>query len=297
MMVFFLNADGKVYARYGGRDGTSPDARQSLDGLHYTMSSVLEMHQRADREYAPRIEGPPRYVRQIARERQRGCTHCHQVKEALDEQLRRTGKWQRELAWRYPLPDNLGLILDVNRGNVVQRVTPASPAAQTGLRPGDRLQRLHGVPIHSWGDAQFALDRAPTQGTIAITWMREGTTATALLSLPAGWRKTDIAWRPSLQHLVPSMPLYGIDLTAEEKKTLGLSPKQMAFRQKNEVNSRAKTAGIRGGDIILGVDGKQIAGMDADLHYFVRREYLVGDRVLVNVLRDGQRLNVPLTLR
>ena len=45
-MVFFLNAQEKVYARYGGRDADGPDSRQSLAGLHYTMESVLKMHAR-----------------------------------------------------------------------------------------------------------------------------------------------------------------------------------------------------------------------------------------------------------
>ena len=52
--VFFLNADGKVYARYGGRDGKDPDGRQSLAGLRYTMESVLEAHGKPEKEYAPR---------------------------------------------------------------------------------------------------------------------------------------------------------------------------------------------------------------------------------------------------
>ena len=38
--------------------------------------------------------------------------------------------------------------------------------------------------------------------------------------------------------------------------------------------------------------------MDAyGLDRYVRREYLVGDRVTINVLRDGKRLSLPLTLR
>src|SRR5205823_13416877 len=45
-MVFFLDAAGRVYARYGGRDATSADSRQSLAGLAYTTQSVLRTHER-----------------------------------------------------------------------------------------------------------------------------------------------------------------------------------------------------------------------------------------------------------
>jgi serine protease Do len=295
--VFFLSADGKMYARYGARDETGPDARQSLEGLRYTMASVLEMHQREDKQFAPRVDQAPKYIRQIMSGRvQRGCVHCHQVREILDNQLKRIGEWTRERVWRYPLPDNLGLLLENNRGNVVQRVQPNSPAERAGLKPGDVVQRVANVPIHSLADVTFALDRAPRTGQIAVASNRAGEPAIAVMNLPEGWRKTDISWRPSLQNLVPFLPLYGNDLTADEKKTLGLSSKQMAFRQKERVHSRAQAAGIRAGDIIVGVDDRRLEGSDVDLQEYVRKEYLIGDRLVVNVLRDGKALRLEWTL-
>src|SRR4051794_12062024 len=116
-MVFFLNADGKVYARYGGRDAKDPDNRQSLEGLRYSMASVLDEHGRADKAFAPRRAEATKFVSDIRGARGRGCMHCHQVREALNRELKRTGQWQREHAYRYPLPDNLGLVLEVDRGN------------------------------------------------------------------------------------------------------------------------------------------------------------------------------------
>jgi serine protease Do len=297
-VVFFLNADGKVYARYGGRDARGPDGRQSLAGLRYTMHSVLEMHGRKDRLYAPRPEGPSRTVRQVAGTRRARCFHCHEVREALNDQLRRAGKWSRELAWRYPLPDNLGLLLEVDRGNVVKRVVPGSPAARAGLRPGDVLRQLGGVPVHSQADAQFALDRAPARGKVALAWERGGKGQSGTAALPEGWRKGDITWRPSLQQLVPSLPLYGAELTPAERKALGLPARQLAFRQSRNVNPWMKEAGVRAGDVILGVDGRRLEGMDVgDFQQYVRREYLAGDRVKVDLIRDGKRLSLPVTLR
>jgi S1-C subfamily serine protease len=296
--VFFLNAEEKVYARYGGRDARGPDERQSLDGLRHTMKSVLDMHERKDRLFAPREEGTPKTIRQLSGGTFRRCFHCHQVREVLNDKLERSGKWERELAWRYPLPDNLGLFLEVDRGNVVKRVEAGSAAAQAGLKAGDTVRQLNGIPIHSQADAQFALDRAPRKGPLPLAWERDGKPATGTLTLAEGWRRSDITWRPSMQHQVASLPLYGEDLTAAEKKALGLSAEQLAFRQREKVHSQVKAAGIRGGDIILGIDDKNLQKMDAgDFYQYVRREYLVGDRITINVLRDGRRVNVPLTLR
>jgi hypothetical protein len=297
-MVFFLNAEGQIYARYGGRDAEDPDRRQSLEGLRYTMESVLRMHGGAEKAFAPRSREAPRFVRQQSRFGRPGrCLHCHQVKEILNAELQRQGKWSRDLVWRYPLPENVGFALEVDRGNVVKEVKARSPAAAAGLKVGDAVRRLGGVPIHSFADAQLALDRAPATGSVAVAWERGGEVLSGELALPEGWRKTDITWRPSVRHLAASPRLYGPDLTAAEKKALGLSPRQLAFRQRESLSPQAEAAGIRAGDIILGFDDRQL-DMDAYgfLHYVAGR-YLIGDRVTVNLLRDGRRLNLGMTLR
>jgi serine protease Do len=296
--VFFLNAEEKVYARYGGRDVQSPDKRQSLEGLRYTMQSVLEMHQRAQQAFAPKAQDAGKYLRDIPGARRgRGCLHCHQVKEILNSQLQRTDQWSRDLIWRYPLPENLGFLLEVDRGNVIQEVNNKSPASAAGLRAGDAVERLNGVPIHSFADVQFALDRAPKAGSIEIAWRRGDKAMGEKLSLPEGWRKSDLTWRPSMQRFVPKARLYGVDLTPEEKKALGLSPLQLAFRQKEGVPAQAQAAGIHPGDIILGVDDKQLDDMDViDFLRYVQRTYLIGDRVTINILREGKRMDLPMDL-
>jgi predicted metalloprotease with PDZ domain len=295
MMIFFLDAEEKVYARYGGRDAESPDSRQSLAGLHYTMESVLRMHEREEKAFAPKSQEGPKFIRDIGGAR-RGCMHCHQVKEALNADLHRTGKWTRDAAWRYPLPENLGFELEVDRGNVVKAVKDRSPASAAGLKAGDVVQRLNGVPVHSFGDAQYALDRAPKTGAVEIAWQRDDTTLKDKLELPDGWRQSDISWRPSMQRLVPSVRLAGKDLTPDERKALGLSANQLAFRQRDTVSEQAKAAGVRAGDVILGVDDKTLEGDSIDFSVWVQRHYLVGDRVMVNLLRGGKRMDLPMTL-
>jgi S1-C subfamily serine protease len=223
--------------------------------------------------------------------------HCHQVKEILNADLQRKGQWTRDLAWRYPLPDNLGIELDVDRGNVIKRIKAGSPASAAGLRAGDVVRQMGVVPIHSCADAQFALDRAAKAGSVAVAWQRGGELRQASLSLPEGWRKTDLTWRPSMRHLVPAPRLFGHDLTAEERKALGLSAKQLAFRQQAPVSTLAQAAGIRAGDVILGVDDRTLEMDVIDFLRYVERNYLAGDRVTVNVLRDGQRLRLGMTLR
>jgi membrane-associated protease RseP (regulator of RpoE activity) len=295
-MVFFLSPDEKIYSRYGGRDSKNADNRQSLEGLRYTMESVLRMHRQRSTDFAPRQETKPHFIREVANNVRRGCMHCHQVKETLNDQLMASGAWTRERVWRYPLPENLGFRLEVDRGNVVEHVTPDSVASRIGLQAGDILTRLGGAPVHSFADAQFALDHAADGGKLGIDWVRGGAVSQGTLQLTPGWKKTDVSWRASMRRLVPDLPLYGDDLTDSEKKSLGLSNNRLAFRQNERVHSRAKEAGIRAGDIIVGVDGRVLEmGVD-DFLRFIQSEYVVGDTINLGVVRDGKPFMVPLVL-
>jgi S1-C subfamily serine protease len=261
------------------------------------MKSVLAMHADTNKVFAPRDDTRSTTIRAIAG-RGRRCFHCHQVNEAIDRRLKGAGKWDRETVYRYPLPDNLGLFLEVDQGPVVRRVDPGSVGEKLGLKKGDLLQTIGAVPIHSIADVQFALDRAPRKGEIELKWKRDGKMHSGMLALPEGWRRSDVSWRASVRRMVPSLPLRGAQLTAQEKKALRLEPGHLAFRQRSPVSAQAGTAGVRAGDVIVGIDGKHLRGTDSDaLRDHVRRHYLVGDRIQVNVLRDGKRLNLPLTLR
>jgi serine protease DegQ len=97
--------------------------------------------------------------------------------------------------------------------------------------------------------------------------------------------------------MVPLTRLSGSDLTDEEKKALGLAPQQLAFRQRDPASRLAAAAGIKPGDIILGFDGKEPATDYYGFITYVQRHYIAGDQVMVDLIRDGKRLSLPMTLR
>lgn len=295
--VFLMNADGRVYARYGQRNASGPDTLQSPKGLEYAMQSALEMHRRDGpaQEFAPRTRERSVTIREIGG-RTRGCYHCHNVREVLNRGLVEADKWDREQAFRYPPTENVGLSLDVDRGNVVASVRGGSPADRAGLKKGDVLRRLGGVPVHSIADALYSLELAPGSGTMEAAWTRGHEPMSGKLALSSGWRKSDLSWRPSMRSMLPSLPVRGADLTAPEKATMGLKPDQLAVRQRAPVGEAAQAAGVRAGDILVGID-KELVGLDGEgLRKFVRREYLAGDRIQLIVLRDGKRMTLRLVL-
>jgi S1-C subfamily serine protease len=225
------------------------------------------------------------------------CIHCHQVYDFGREDLRTKKKWRSDEVWVYPNPDNVGITVDPDQGNRVQTLKADSPAARTGLKVGDVLKRLDGRDVASFADLQHALHLAPAKGPVPVVWQRGGKEFSGKLELAEGWRKTDISWRASMWGLEPAPGVYGQNLTAEEKKKLGLPEKGMAFRQGNYVPPGPRAAGIKGGDIIYGVDGKTLEMTMLQFNVYVRLSYRLGDQITFQVLRDGKRLQVPMVLK
>jgi membrane-associated protease RseP (regulator of RpoE activity) len=299
-MGFFLDADGRVLGRYGGRDSESPDSRVSLAGLRHAMQGALARHRAGQDSTLPPRKARPRTVADFSAARRlsrSACVHCHQVYDLRRESLQAAGKWRMDEVWVYPLPENVGLTLAVDEGDRVDRVAAGSPAERAGLRKGDRLTAVNGLAVSSFADVQYALHRAPARGKVTLRWQRAGKGHEGQLVLAEGWRKTDVSWRWSLRGLEPAPWVGGDDLTAAEKKALGLVPTRLAFRQSGFVSEPARQAGIRPGDVIIGIDGKQLHLTAQQFSAHVRLGYKVGDRVVYNLLRDGKRVDVMLALR
>lgn len=312
----FLSPDEEIYGRYGGRDALSPDSRISLTGLRYAMTQALKAHQsksqvrnpKSSRDSSFSVRSIPRTLTDKSqrstidqyptaqRRASSSCIHCHQVYDFRRESLQAEGKWTQDEVWVYPLPENVGLSLDVDEGDRVQTIADQSPAYHAGLQTNDRLRRVNGVPIASIADVQYGLHRAGAEGEIPISWLRDGKLMSSRLSVSKGWRKTDISWRWSLRGLEPAPWVQGEDLTPEEKSRLGISKNQLAFYQAAFVSASARQAGIRPNDIILGVDDHHPEMTARQFQAFIRLNYKVGDRVIYNVLREGRRLDLPLTL-
>lgn len=295
LMVFFLNSNEEIYGRYGGRDAEDAESRQSLAGLRYSMQAALETHKVKARPEVERKK--PLLVRSLpSAGNHRGCIHCHNVKEIQNDELKRLGQWSREKLWRYPMPENVGLTLEVDRGNIVKSVERDSFAGQAGMKAGDTIDRLAGLRIRSFADAQTALDQAPAKGKLAVEWLRNGERHSASLTLTDGWRRSDISWRPSMQRYLAAPRLYGRDLSLDERKMLELKPKQLAFAHRDRVLTQAKNAGIKAGDVILGFDGRALQMTAYDFQTWVRENHILGDRVKINVIRNGKRIDIPMTL-
>lgn len=300
-VAFFLDSDGRVMGRFGGRDASSPDTYLTLPGLKQAMARHLDAVARGvTGEPTPATTADGFHHAEeypAARKlRESSCIHCHQVREFQQDWHYEQKTWRREMLWVYPPPDNLGFRMDPERQDRVAEVRPGSPAQAAGLRADCILRKVNDRSVTTFADIQFALHQAPPLGRVRVSWLDGQTERDGELALPPGWRESDISWRASMWNVEPAACVYGEDLDPDEKKKLGLNPKRLAFYQGSFVPPAAQQAGIRAGDVIIGADGKELEMTMLQFNVWVRLNYHVGDMIHYDILRDGKPVKIAVKL-
>lgn len=300
--TFFTNADGTIYGRYGSRgskDGGSKDV--SLAGFKAALEGALELHRGypANRKELAGRSGPrspwatpevmPAFAGQYKRHdiTQRGCIHCHNV-----DQGRIQSAWMEKkgvpdsLLWSYPMPNVIGLTLDVQEKATVKAVRSSSAAEKAGFKVADRILRLEGQPILSIADVQWVLHNAPDTATLNAEVDRAGKMVALPLALAEGWRRqSDFTWRGAIVYQI--RPGF-----TGQRAANGVRVNERLFGGK--INLAAK-AGLNVGDIILAVADHPVR-TEAELIAAIYQKTEPGKKFAVMILRgdDKQTLTVQL---
>lgn len=301
--VMFLNADRTIYGRYGTRTGVRNNAAShiSVAGFKKAMERALATH-RAYPENKQALlahAGPkakyavPEKIPALFKSE---CIHCHQVHDGM---LRT--KWlQKQLTaadlWVYPLPESIGMRMDPADCLMVKKVTPNSFAAKAGIAAGDQIVSVNGLPLLSQADIQWALHRAPAESTLNIRLERDGRSVEKVIAVSGKWKEADLSWRESSWYGLRNA-LHLVPLSAADKKQRGLDEGAMAFKVQNMYGpgpDPLRKAGLKGGDVILGVDGRADFAKEADLFVYVRLNHPPGSRLKLALLRGSQRLELDV---
>jgi hypothetical protein len=320
--VFFLNADGAIYGRFGTRSHrTNWVGDVSLDGLATAMTGALELHAAypknkdqlaGKRGPAPRHPVPEKFP-SLAKYKPeldykgnvvQSCIHCHQIGDALRDEYRRNKEpLPEDVLFPYPHPKSQGLILDPKKRATVKEVTKGSTAEKAGLKAGDELRMLGGQPILSIADVQWVLHNLPAAGgNVAAEVVRGGKATTLTLALPDGWRQADdLSWRASSWGL-RRMTTGGILLDAiDGDRPAGVPKTGMALRATHVgeygAHAAAKNAGFRKDDVIVSFDGKSDLTRETDVFAHAMRAKKPGDKVAVTVVRAGKTLELTLPMQ
>jgi hypothetical protein len=292
IVCFFLDADCRIYSRYGSRDSKSAESHNSAEGLLHTMQEVLRIHKEEAAVAKPAFQWQVKRPADIAALNELGyggsCVRCHMVHEANLAQQKKEGKLKAGAYWLYPPPENVGIELELKLGNAVRAITADSYADKAGLKAGDTLRSANGTRLLTVADFQFVLNGLEPKSRLTIEAQRDGRPVTAVLELDGDWRRSDSSWRMSARrggfrsNFIRSLRT----LNADEKAKLAIPADQIAFRL---LDSKAdvQDAGLRKDDIIIAFDGKRkIALRNPQLYMLL--EHVSGEKMEVTYLRDGK---------
>jgi serine protease Do len=176
-------------------------------------------------------------------------------------------------------------------GALVAGVEKASPADKGGLEAGDVITKFDGKSISTSNDLPRAVGATKPGKTVAVEVLRKGTPKT--LSITVGELPAD-ATDPQ-QNAKPQAKV--------ESNKIGLSLRELTPQQKKKLNGKngllvvdstgvAAQAGIRPGDVVLGLNNSSSQSVDA----FNKQINAVpaGKTVAVLVQRGDNTLYVPI---
>jgi hypothetical protein len=298
-MSFFLDADGRIYTRYGSRDSSSADSHNTKAGLINTMHEVLALHKEESAKSKPAYQMPQKTPADIpAFNKLYGgtCGRCHMLNEAKWEQQRTDGTQKKGAFFLYPLPENVGIKLDLAKCNQVKAIVKGSAAEKSGLKANDVIRFANGTRILTTADLQYVLDKLEPESKLIIDAERDGQPVKATLELSGDWRASDVSWRKSIRvrAVFNNLTRNVVPLSKEEKARLGVAAEQIAYRL-NDSKGEVQEAGLQKNDVIVAFDGKrQLPYRNAS--YYPLIDHIRGDTMEVTVLRDGKEQTLSLKI-
>lgn len=323
--VFFLNADGTIYGRFGTRSHRTEWVQDvSLTGLAEALQGALELHadypnnkaalagKRGPQPLFPSPEKFPslrnKFTDALNYEGNvvKSCIHCHQIGDAVRDYYRSQGKpLPMDVLYPFPHPKVIGLTLNPETAATVRAVESGSAASNAGIKSGDQIRQLNGQPILSSADIQWVLHHvSPRGGKILVNIRRNGKSIDLTMNVGDGWRRAgDLSWRVSSWGL-RRMTTGGLrvePLGEEERQRRKIEDNNMALLinhvgQYNE-HAAAKRAGFQKDDVIISFGDRTDLMTEAELFEYGMTQRQPGDKVPVTILRGQQKKTLMLPMQ
>ncbi|MBA4063427.1 MAG: hypothetical protein C0501_06885 [Isosphaera sp.] len=196
--------------------------------------------------------------------------------------VRANPKEFRPTAAAGPAAGFLGVVLADKGGKpVVDVVAPDSPAEAAGLKEGDVVAKVDGAAVTGTAEARDLLRGKLAGDKVTLTVSRGKETVEATATLKA-------TTRPMTATGGTGRAILGV--------TLGQAPAGGGGVKLDDVTAGgpAAKAGLKAGDVVVRVDGKEVAGDGGFREALTGKA--AGDRVELVVLRGEKKLEVTATL-
>jgi serine protease DegQ len=168
------------------------------------------------------------------------------------------------------------------QGAAVTRVRADSPAAAAGLKAGDVIVALNGKPIHGENELHNAEGLAPIGADIELKLVRDG--KPLILNVRLSAESVDSADGATLDARLQGAELADAGDRVRREGLTGVSINRVA------ASSHAANAGLKAGDLIIGINQVDISGLN-DLKLVLARH---PRQVLLSVVRGRNAFFVPL---
>ena len=175
-------------------------------------------------------------------------------------------------------------------GALVASVEKGSPAEKGGLQVGDVITQFNGKPINSSSDLPRIVAATPPGKTAPVTVLRKGANRTlniALGEMPTEQNAAAASDDGPAQSEVNRLGLALKELTPQQKKELGKNGLLVLDAQ-----GGAAQAGIRRGDVVLGMNNSQVQNLDQFNKQLAA--LAAGKTVALLVQRGANTLYVPV---
>jgi serine protease Do len=150
--------------------------------------------------------------------------------------------------------------LDRPRGALVSAVENGSPAAESGVQPGDVIVGVGARDIDQFGELPGAIARMKPGSTAELRVWRDGKERTIKVPIEEVQedRTARVAARGGATDEATRLGVAVRALTQEEKQRAGTQGNILV----QEVSGAAALAGVQPGDIILGVNGRRLESVE-----------------------------------
>jgi serine protease Do len=229
-----------------------------------------------------------------------GLSFAIPIDVAIDvsNQLKSTGKITR--GWlgiaiqeiNKDIADSFGL--KSTNGALVAGVEKGSPAEKSDLQAGDVITKFDGKPIVSSSDLPRAVGATKPGKAVPVEILRRGVFKTVTVTVGEMAADKDEATDSSPK-----------GETKPEINRIGLTLKELTPQQKKKLNDKngllvlnaqgpAATAGIRKGDVVLGMNNNDIQSLE---QFNKQLAAIAGGRtVALLIMREGDTLYVPIKI-
>lgn len=217
--------------------------------------------------------------------------------EGDDVELRAWGAVVRDLtrglAREERLPDQRGVWLE--------NIRPGGPSGQAepDLHRQDVLIAVDGYPVDSVTELEAMTEKLiPDDSTAVRTVLasvrRDGAVLNSVVELRRTNPRSRTPTAPKAWLGIASQPL-----TPKLATRLGIKSDGGARVTRIYPGTKAEASGLRVGDVILALDGAEVTARrqeDADVLARMIRQYRIGTQAVFSLWRDGQKMDLPVTL-